>query len=134
MELDFAFICDYAEVSNKINALGIGFDTIFAQSTPVTHGSFHLVAQFRAEPTEVGQKRITLSIIDADGKAVINPAEAAITIGPPAPGSYDIVARVSIAFGSVTFPRFGAYSLHADVEGQEMVRIPLRVAKSGQQK
>jgi hypothetical protein len=134
VDLDFAFICDYAEVTNKINALGIGFDTIFAQSTPVTHGSFHLVAQFRAEPTEVGEKRIALSIIDADGKAIIKPAEAVISIGPPAPGSYDIVARVSIAFGGVSFPRFGAYSIHADLEGQEVIRIPLRVAKSGQQR
>ncbi len=134
MELDFAFVCDYAEITNKINALGIGFDTIFAQAVPVTHGSFHLVAQFRAEPTEVGEKRLTFSIIDADGKPIMKPAEASITIAPPAPGSYDIVARVSIAFGSVSFPRFGAYSLHADLGGQEVIRIPLRIAKSPQQR
>ena len=133
MEVDFAFVCDYAEVTNKINALGIGFDTIFAQSVPVTHNSFTLVAQFRAEPTEVGNKRLTIRIIDADGKPVIKPAETVITISPPAPGSYDIVARVSVAFGGVTFPKFGAYSLHADMEGQEMIRIPLRISSTAKQ-
>ena len=30
MTVDFAFVCDYAEVGGKINAMGIGFDTIFA--------------------------------------------------------------------------------------------------------
>ena len=42
MQVDFAFICDYAEATNKINALGIGFDTIMAQKAPVKHPSFFL--------------------------------------------------------------------------------------------
>jgi hypothetical protein len=43
VDIDFAFICDYAEIGNKINALGIGFDTIHVQQIP----HFYLVAQIR---------------------------------------------------------------------------------------
>ena len=43
MNLDFAFICDYAEVSGKINALGIGFDTIYSPKVPAKHPLFFLV-------------------------------------------------------------------------------------------
>ncbi len=28
MDIDFAFICDYAEASAKLSALGIGFDRL----------------------------------------------------------------------------------------------------------
>ena len=40
MQVDFAFICDYAEATNKINALGIGFDTIMAARVPTRHPHF----------------------------------------------------------------------------------------------
>ena len=46
MRVDFAFLCDHAEVSGKINALGIGFDTIYARKVPARHPYFFLVAQF----------------------------------------------------------------------------------------
>ena len=71
MLVDFAFICDYAEVKDKINALGIGFDTIYASSVPARHPSFFLVFQIRANIVEAGEKTIKLSLIDEDGKNVI---------------------------------------------------------------
>ena len=38
MDVDFAFVCDYADVSTKINALGIGFDSVFLPQLP---GALH---------------------------------------------------------------------------------------------
>ena len=34
MELDFAFLCDYAENAANINALGIGGTNIYATEVP----------------------------------------------------------------------------------------------------
>lgn len=127
MEVDFAFICDYAELASKINALGIGFDTIYAPETPVTHPIFHLVVQLRAHLTESGQKPATIRLIDEDGNDVITPMSGALDISVP-PGGTESVGRVNLGFQNVRFPGYGLYSLHVVVQGNEMVRIPLRVA------
>ena len=56
MQVDFAFICDYAESGGKVNVMGIGFDTIFPKQVPVTHPQFFIVAQFRGSFAEEGEK------------------------------------------------------------------------------
>jgi len=127
MDIDFAFICDYAEVAGKINALGIGFDTIFAAQVPAQHPMFHLVAQIRANITEAGEKDLSIRLMDADGRDIIPPIVDKFTIQPPAAGT-ESTGRIGVAFNGVVFPRFGEYSLHVVIQGREMIRIPLRVA------
>ena len=56
MHTDFAFVCDAAEATSKINALGIGFDTIYANQVPVRHPHFSIVLQLRSSAAEAGQK------------------------------------------------------------------------------
>ena len=71
MNVDFAFICDHAEVAGKINALGIGFDTMYAPEVPFKHPSFFLVVQVRASAVEAGEKSLEVHMIDEDGKEII---------------------------------------------------------------
>ena len=71
MNVDFAFICDYAEATGKINALGIGFDTIYAPNVPAKHPSFFLVIQLRVNVVEAGEKTLEVRLIDEDGKDII---------------------------------------------------------------
>lgn len=123
MDIDFAFICDYAEIGNKINALGIGFDTIHVQQIP----HFYLVAQIRASVAEVGDKDIVISLIDADGADVIPPISSTFNIPRPNPGATETLGRITAAFNNVEFPRFTQYSLHVVIQGREMIHIPLRV-------
>ena len=40
MRLDFAFLCDYADASGKVHALGIGVDNIYAPQVPARHQQF----------------------------------------------------------------------------------------------
>ena len=129
MDIDFAFICDYAQVAGgKVFAQGIGFDTIFARKVPAKHPMFHLVVQLRANVTEAGTKDLEVHLIDADGTDVIQPLRSKFEI--PAPkGGVETVARLAMGFNNVNFPGYGSYSLHVDVQGREMVRIPLRVAQ-----
>jgi hypothetical protein len=129
MVLDFAFICDYAESGNKISALGIGFDTIYASQVPCVHPNFHLVAQFRASVAEAGDKEITLRLIDADGKDVIEPLSGTVNIPPPPPGGVESTGRLVVGFGGIQFPKYSQYALHVVVQGNEMIRVPLRVAQ-----
>lgn len=129
MELEFAFICDYAEPGNKINALGIGFDTIFAQKVPCVHPHFHLVVQLRSSVAEAGRKDVNIRLIDADGKDVIPPFTGTMEVPQPPPGALDTVGKLVVGFGGVNFPAYGHYALHVVVQGNEMVRIPIRIAQ-----
>ena len=128
MQVDFAFICDYAQVAGKINALGIGFDTILAPTVPCKHPSFFLVIQLRAHAVEAGEKNFKVDLIDEDGKNVIPSLTGKFAISKPAIGM-ESIGKIAMQFNNVEFPRYGTYSLHAVIEGHEMVRIPLKVAR-----
>ena len=127
MNVDFAFVCDYADVTGKINALGIGFDTIFAPKVPFRHHTFFLVLQLRANVVEAGEKNLKVDLIDEDGKGVIPPLTGKFNITKP-PAGTESTGRIAMRFDNVEFPKYGAYSLHVVVEGHEMVRVPLRVS------
>jgi len=125
--VDFAFICDYAEVSNKINALGIGFDTIYAPKVPIKHRSFFLVFKLRANIVEVGEKNIKISLIDEDGSNIIPDMNAKIAILKP-PEGMESKAQVAVGFDKVEFTKYGSYSIHVVLEGNDLFSIPIRVA------
>ena len=132
MKLDFAFICDYADASGKkLNALGIGFDTIFSPKVPARHPHFFLVMQLRANVVEAGEKNIEVRLIDEDGTDVIPNLRAKFTIQRPATGT-ESIGRIALQLQNVEFPRYCSYSLHAVVEGHDMVDISLRVAPPSQ--
>ncbi len=132
MNVDFAFICDYAEATGKINAMGIGFDTIYAQTAPCKHPFFFLVAQLRASAFEAGEKNIEVHLIDEDGKDVIQAMKGKLGIPRP-PAGTESIARLAMQFNNVEFPRYGLYSLKAELEGHEIISIPLRIATPPQQ-
>ena len=127
MQLDFAFICDYAETPGKINALGIGFDTIYAPKMPCRHPYFFLVFQARANILETGEKKLELDLIDEDGAATIKPISINLTLPKPTAGS-EAVSKLAVQFQNVEFPHYGIYSVHALLDGNELVSIPLRIS------
>ena len=127
MKLDFAFICDYAEVTQKINALGIGFDTIYAPQTPFKHRHFSLVVQLRASVVEAGQKNVEVHLIDEDGKDVIPALKGQFMI-PKREGVTESLGRFVMEFGNIEFPRYGSYSISVTVEGMLMAEVPFRVS------
>ncbi len=128
MNIDYAFICDHAEAGDKVHALGIGFDTIFAREIPATHPHFCLVVQLRSSVGEAGEKEASVRLIDADGADVMQPVSVKLNIAPPPRGSTESVTRMVVGAHNVRFPRYGSYSLHLVLQGNELVRIPLRVA------
>lgn len=129
MQVDYSFICDYAEATNKVNALGIGFDTIMAQKAPAKHPTFFLVIQMRATVVEAGEKNFEVHIIDDDGREILPALNGKLNIPRP-PAGVENTGRVAIRFDNVEFPKFGSYSIHVLIEGHEMVRIPLKVAQA----
>ena len=129
MKVDFAFVCDYADPGNKLGALGIGFDTIYAPQVPCLHSSFHLVVRVRSEAAEAGPKDVEVALRDAEGKDVIPPLPVALEVRQPEPGAEEATATLVVGFAAVLFPAYGQYTLHVAIQGNEMVRIPIRVAQ-----
>ena len=129
MQVDFAFICDYAEATNKINALGIGFDTILSRQMPARRPTFFLVIQMRANVVEAGEKNFEIHLIDDDGREIIPALKNRINIPRP-PSGTESTGRIAMRFDNVEFPKFGSYSIHVLIEGHEMSRIPLRVGQA----
>lgn len=128
MNVDFAFICDYAEVTGKINAMGIGFDTIYAPKVPVKHPSLFMVIQLRANVVEAGEKNLEIHLIDEDGKDVVPTLRGKFNIPKPT-GATESIGRIAMRFQNVEFQKYGLYSLHAVIEGLEIARIPLKVSQ-----
>jgi len=126
VKVDFAFLCDYAEGSGKLSALGIGFEIIIGKQLPVRHPHFCLVIQLRTSTVEASAKEIKVYLIDADGKDVIPPLQGKFNI-PKAPSGTESIGRVVMEFNSVQFPLYDTYSVRAVIEGIEMVSIPFKV-------
>lgn len=129
MEVNFAFLCDYADQSGaKMGALGIGFDTIYAAQVPAMHPLFFTVISIKFGATEVGSKEVRMHLIDEDGNDVVPPLQATINVASPPPGFLYRNQRIALAMHSVTFPRYGDYTISWVLGGQEIKNIPLKVA------
>ena len=127
MDLDFAFLADYAVQDGKVTAVGIGFNTIHAPDIPWVHPQMAVVVRLRASVAETGAKKCSLRMIDADGQDVIPAAEMELTFQPPQEGTEStntLVANIN----NLEFPHHGSYAVHVVVDGHEMARVPFRVA------
>jgi hypothetical protein len=127
LHVDFAFICDYAEAREKVNALGIGFEKIYAPKVPVKHPHFSVVVQLKFTRTEAGPKDVQVHLTDADGAEVIPPINGKIVVNVPPPGILEGTTRLVMEFANVEFKTYGDYSVRVDVATQEMVSIPIAV-------
>lgn len=126
VQLDFAFICDYADSTAKVVAFGIGFDQIQAPSLPARHHRLCVVARFRAHKTEVGQKQARVVIMDADG-AETAAIQGIVDLADPV-DRLETTATLVVNFDNVTFNHYGPHSAHVLIDGNEMHRMPFEVS------
>ena len=127
VQLDLAFICDYADSTAKVVAIGIGFDQIHAPDLPARHPRLCVVARFRAHKTEIGQKQARVVIMDADG------AETAAVQGivdfTDTLDRLETTATLVVNFDNLTFNHYGPYAAHVLLDGNEMHRMPFEVSQ-----
>ena len=130
MEVNFAFLCDYADQSGrKMSAIGIGFDTIYAVKVPAKHPLFFSVISIKFSSTEAGPKSVGMHLIDEDGKDIVAPLDAKINVESPPAGFLYKSQQIAIAMHGVTFPRYGDYIISWVIGGQEIKVVPLKVAQ-----
>ena len=132
MDIEFAFLCDYAQQESKLNALGIGWDTIIAPELPVRHTIMTYVARLRGSVAEVGIKDVTIRIIDADGQDVIPPVDQQLQFNVQSPALFGFL-NVVVQLGGLEFRTYGGYAIHLLLAGNELARVAFQVAPPPQQ-
>ncbi len=130
MQLMFGFIADYAQHSGgKLSAIGIGVDTIFLRRLPGVHPTMSVVVNMEGTIVENGAKDVTLRMIDADGADVITPIRQRLMfeVQPPS-----LSRRMQMVFqvNNLRFAKYGDYSIHLAVQGNEVSALSFRVAES----
>jgi hypothetical protein len=128
VEVIYAFLCDYADnTGGKLDAIGVGIDTIYAPAIPTRHPLMYAVIALRFSMLEVGEKRLDVHIIDADGNDVVPPLKTTLNVQPPPPGYIYRVQRIALGLFGTEFPRYGDYQVSWLVDGQEAKTVPLKV-------
>ncbi|MGI9086376.1 MAG: DUF6941 family protein [Chthoniobacterales bacterium] len=132
MKVEIFTLCDAATVDSggKLNVLG-SFDRINAATTPVTHPLCSLAMKVRFERLEEGDKRIRISFVDSDGKAVMQTLEAGSRIQFP-PNESTVTACFVLQIQQMKLPNFGEYSIDLAVDGRHEASIPLFVKQLGE--
>ena len=71
-------------------------------------------------------KKLEVYLNGEEGKNIIPVLSKDIKMTKPLTGA-ESVAKVALHFRNVEFPRFGSYTIHAILEGNEIASIPLKV-------
>ena len=130
MNVEFAFLCDYAAPDAKFTAIGIGIDTIYTDSVPAVHAHIFAVLAVRFTANEAGRPReYEMNVQDADGKDIITPVTDRVEIAPAPDGISSLTHRFVNGLYGVRFEEFGDYQVSWLIDGTEQHVVPLRVAK-----
>lgn len=132
MDVDFAFLCDYADASGKLHAMGIGIDVIYAKDVPALHHGAFVVIQMRFNRAESGEREVEIRVMGPDGQDVAK-ADGTMQIGEAPEGMSSHVSRIVLGFRPLPLRWFGSYSIHCLINGDERARIPFSVVKPSEQ-
>lgn len=130
MEVNYTFLCDYADNSGgKLTAVGIGFDTIYARTVPATHPMLYAVIGLWFSSVEAGSKQIGLRIVDADGNEIAPALNREVNVPPPPPGFTYRTLRLVMGVGNLTFEAYGDYVVAWLLGGTEIGRSLIKIAE-----
>ena len=125
MKLELFTLCDAATAdhSGKLNLLG-AFDTLFARQAPLTHPSCAVALRMRFDPAEDGTHSLELRFVDSDGKPLLQPMKAPITI-VASPDTRTHSRNFIVNFQQLRLPAFGEYRIDLFFDGQAVSTHPL---------
>ena len=131
MNVEYAFLCDYADPGPKLTAVGIGIDSIYAPGVPVQHPQFFAVLCLRFSLNETRRtKTFEIFLQDADGRDVIPPVSASADVPAPVEGMTYRTHRLVHGMYGVNFQQFGDYQLSWVMDGIEVHAVHFRVLPS----
>lgn len=126
MNFQAAVLCDAAtDDRGKLNILG-AFDTIAGGTFPLVHRQCALAVRLQFMSTEEGDHELTVSIIDADGHAVVKPLKIPFSVRFPQ-NSYFASRNLVINLQRLQFQAAGMYSVDLTLDSEQRIQLPLQI-------
>lgn len=131
MNVEYAFLCDYADAGNKLTAVGIGIDSIYAEAVPAHHAQLFTVLALKFTPNETRRtKELEMHLQDADAQDIVPPLRDKLNIPAPAEGMNYRTHRVVSGLYGLIFENFGDYQVSWLLDGTEVHALHFRIVKT----
>jgi hypothetical protein len=126
MNIQVAVLCDAATDDNgKLNLLG-SFDTIYAPQLPAVHPQCAVALRVTFMSGDVGERKLKLNFVNADGRAIMPPIEIPVTVALP-DDAYFLTRNFIINIQQLKFTEAGLYSVDIRLDDESRANIPLQV-------
>jgi hypothetical protein len=126
MNIQVAVLCDAATDDNgKLNLLG-SFDTIYAPQLPAVHPQCAVALRVTFMSGDVGERKLKLNFVNADGHAIMPPIDIPVTVTLP-DDAYFLTRNFIINIQQLKFTEAGLYSVDIRLDGESQANIPLQV-------
>ena len=133
MDIQIATLCDFtADYGNGKLVINGTFDALRAPQLPVVHPHCSLAMRICVLPEDSGDHKMTINIIDEDGNS-IDPSKMPIRAEMPiqVPDEVPFLTRnLVLNFQGLKFPCEGIYHVDVTIDGELVVRLPLRIAQT----
>ena len=125
MDIEIFTLCDYAQdYGGKLLVVGT-FDTIFSPVFPAAHGQCAIALRLRFEPTEVGEHRVSIVLVDADGRE-LNRVDGQLNVRTK-PQQTFATANLALTIRNLPFQSAGDYAFNLGYDGEHVTALPLLV-------
>ena len=132
MNVEVSALCDAATDSQgKLNLLGT-FDSIWAATLPARHPQCSVTVRLRFSRIEDGEHKITIHLVDEDGKLIVPPLDANLQVRF-AEEEQTAVANLVLNIQGMNIEKYGEYSVNLAVDGRQEASLPLFVRKPKEQ-
>ena len=126
MDIQVATLCDSAmDYNSKLCLLGT-FDTIGSRAVPIVHPQCALALRVCFRNADEGDHQMTIRMVDASGKDLMQPLQANVDIRLPE-GADFITRNMILNFQPLRFETGGTYSFEVSFNGETKASVPLRV-------
>jgi hypothetical protein len=126
MNIQVAVLCDAATDDNgKLNLLG-SFDTIYAPQLPAVHPQCAVALRVTFMSGDVGERKLKLNFVNADGRAIMPPIEIPVTVTLP-DDAYFLTRNFIVNIQQLKFTEAGLYSVDIRLDDESRANIPLQV-------
>ncbi len=131
MDIQIATLCDFAVDYNGKMVISGTFDALAAKAVPVVHPQCALAMRICLLPEDTGDHKMTINIIDEDGKSIDaknRPIRADMPVQVPDEAPF-LTRNLVLNFQGLKFPNAGIYSVDITVDGELVMRLPLRIVQ-----
>ncbi len=133
MKVELFVLCDAAtDYHGKLNILGT-FDSIWTKQIPAAHPLCAVALRLRFLKIEEGEHKIKISIVDEDGKAVVKPVEANISVLFKNTPLTSISTNMILNLQGLKFENYGEYSVDLAIDGRHEASLPIHINKIPEQ-